>query len=72
MGWRRRRSELVRQIRRALKWCGRRRAREGGASRLREAERLFREALNGVNDAESDQKLLRALWVLAEFLDQIR
>ena len=26
MGWKRKRGEVVRQIRRTLKWCGRRRA----------------------------------------------
>jgi hypothetical protein len=72
MGWKRKRGEVVRQIRRTLKWCGRRRAQGGGASRLSEAEHLFREALNGVDDAESMEKLLGALGLLAEYLDQIR
>jgi hypothetical protein len=72
MSLKRKSDELVRQIRRTIKWCGQRRAPRGGANRLREAELLFREALDGVDDAEALNKLLAAVGYLAEYLDQLR
>ena len=72
MSWKRKRDGLVRDVQRALKWCAKRRAQNGGASRLREAERLFRDALNSADGAEAMDKLLSAMGILAEYLDRLR
>ena len=72
MSWKRKRSELVREIRRTIRWCRTQRAPKGGENRLREAERLFRDALNCVDDAQAKHNLLSALGQLAEYVNRLR
>ncbi len=72
MSWKRKRSELVRQVRRTIKWCRTQRAPKGGENRLREAERLFREALNCVEETQAKHNLTSAMGLLAEHVDSLR
>lgn len=72
MAWKRKRGDRVRQIKRAIQWCRKGRALKGGESRLREAERLLRELLTGIDDAQAESKLLHCLGVFAEVLGEIR
>ncbi len=72
MSWSRRRGELVRQIRRAIKWCRQRRAPRGGESRWSEMARRLQRSLDNIDDAHELSNLLICLGQLAEELDRDR